>query len=355
MADRTEAPTPRRLEDARSEGQVARSLELNTASILLVGALLLGGPGKALLDGMKASLTDALSALPGATITDSWLRDWLITELIRVVPSLGVVMVGLLVTGVSVTLVQTGFLWTSKRIGFDFKRVNPLTGLQRIFSTQGLVELGRALLKLGLVGWVAYTSLQGESSELLRLSQMDFLSALQDWSNLALSLAIRVGGAYVFLAAADYAYQRWKFMRSLRMSKEEVKEDLKRSEGDPFLRGRIRAQQRRLARSRMMANVHKADVVITNPTHFAVAIAYDPQQMHAPRVLAKGAYAVAQRIVELARSSGVPVIQNIPLARALYRSVEVDQEITPELYLAVAEVLAYVFRLNGRSPHPAQP
>ena len=217
---------------------------------------------------------------------------------------------------------------------------------KRIFSGSGLIELGRALLKLALVGWVAYSYLKGQVIALSDLGQMDLASGVSKWVDLASTLAIRVGSAYLVLAAADYAFQRWRFMRSMRMTKEEIKEDYKRSEGDPFLRGRIRAQQRRMARNRMMSNVPKAKVVITNPTHFAVALDYDPDNMTAPRVLAKGAFHVAQKIVDIARKNSVPIVQNVPLARALYKSVEVDQEISPDLYLAVAEVLAYVYRLR---------
>ncbi len=353
MSDKTEAPTPRRLEEAREEGNVPRSLELNSAAILLAGALLLKGPGTGLVAGLKELLSETATSLTSMDLTEAWLRNWSIEQLWRLAPSLGIVLLGLLGVGVAVTLAQTRFLWSSKRMGFDFKRINPLSGLQRIFSGQGLVELARSLLKLVLIGYVAYSFLQSQVTDLLQLSQMDFIAALESWVGLAGSLAVRIGAAYLVLAIADYVYQRWAFMRQLKMTKEEVKEEMKRSEGDPFLRSRIRAQQRRIARNRMMANVHKASVVITNPTHFAIAIAYDPGTMSAPRVLAKGAYAVAQRIADLARKAGIPVIQNIPLARALYRTVEIDQEIPPDLYVAVAEVLAYVYRLRGKTPRPS--
>lgn len=354
MTDKTEAPTPRRLEDARAEGRVARSLELNTAAILLAGALLLRTLGGGLVGGLKDMIVHAIAALPDAVMTELWLRQWTIEQTLRLGPSLLTILLLLLLVGMSVTLGQTNFLWAGKKIGFDLSRVNPLNGFKRIFSLQGMIELGRALLKLGLVGWVAYSFLRGRLQELLALSQLDLAAGLQQWVNLASSLAIRAGGAYLALAVADYAYQRWRFLRELRMTKQELKEEIKRSEGDPFLRGRIRSQQRRMARSRMMANVHKASVVITNPTHLAVAIEYDPQRMNAPRLLAKGAYLVAQRIVQIARESGVPVIQNVPLARAIYKTVQIDQEIPPELYVAMAEVLAYVYRLRGYVQRPAQ-
>jgi flagellar biosynthetic protein FlhB len=258
------------------------------------------------------------------------------------------------VTGVAVNFAQTGLLWASKRIGFDFTRLNPLTGLKRIFSLQGLVEMFKALLKLLIVGWMAYSFLRDHATDMLTLGQTDLSSALLHWTELATALGMRVGLAYFALALADYAYQRWQYMKNLRMTKEEVKEDFKRSEGDPFIRARIRAQQRRMVRMRMMANVPKADVVITNPTHLAVAVQYNAQEMRAPKVLAKGAHHAAERIVEIARSHKIPVVQNIPVARALYHAVDIDQEIPPELYVALAEVLAYVYKLRGKVPRRPQ-
>jgi flagellar biosynthetic protein FlhB len=347
MSDKTEAPTQRRLDEAREEGQVARSLELNTAVIMLVGAFLLKGPGTTLVNAIRDLIISSINTLPTAVINENSLRTRLFSIISTLVPSFGLILVGLLVTGVSITLAQTGFLWAGKKIGFDFKRLNPLTGLQRIFSGSGLIELGRAMLKLVVVGWVAYSYLKSQINALSDLGLMDLTSGVSKWVDLASTLAIRVGSAYLVLAVADYAFQRWRFMRSMRMTKEEIKEDYKRSEGDPFLRGRIRAQQRRLARNRMMSNVPKAKVVITNPTHFAIALDYNPDAMTAPKVLAKGAFHVAQKIVEIAKQNNVPIVQNVPLARALYKSVEVDQEISPDLYLAVAEVLAYVYRLKN--------
>jgi flagellar biosynthesis protein FlhB len=245
-----------------------------------------------------------------------------------------------------VTLAQTNFLWASKKVGFDFKRLNPIDGFKRIFSSQGLIEFGRALLKLVVIGYVVYTYLRDQSNAILQTGTMDLASGVASWVSMSINMIIKVGSIYTVLAVADYAFQRWRFMRQLRMTKEEIKEEFKRSEGDPFLRGRIRAQQRKIARSRMMSNVHKAKVVITNPTHFAVALDYEATSMRAPRVLAKGAFHVAQRIVDLARENNIPVVQNVPLARALYKAVEVDHEIPPEMYLAVAEVLAYVYKIR---------
>lgn len=347
MSDKTEAPTSRRLEEARSEGRVVRSMELNTAVIILVGALLLRGPGGSLAEALKNVITTSITSLPEVEITQKWLGKELFSLGTQVLPPLGIILFGLLVTGVVATVAQTGFLWSSKKIGFDFNRVNPVNGLKRIFSTHGLIELGRALLKLGVIGWIAYSFLKKNIPTLIGLSQFDFRTSIVNFASLAMSLTLSVGEGYLILAAADYIYQRWDLMRNLRMTKEEVKEEVKRSEGDPVYKGRIRSQQRQMARRRMMSNVPKATVIVTNPTHLAIAIEYK-EKMNAPRVLAKGALHVAEKIVAVAREHRIPIVQNIPLAHALFRTVEVEEEISPDLYRAMAEVLAYVYRLRGK-------
>ncbi|MBI3762799.1 MAG: flagellar biosynthesis protein FlhB [Chloroflexi bacterium] len=348
MPERTEAPTPRHLSEARSRGQVAHSPELNAALALLVGFWLLRGPGARLANALQQIMAETVSNLPTGELTGAWLWGVIVQDALRVGPDFGLILAGLMVTGVAATVAQIGLLWADKRPAVDWNRVNPLAGLRRIFSAHGLVAFGRALLKLIVVGWVAYGFLRGHVEAVLTLSQTDLFSALGRWADLAFGLALRVGGAYLILAVADYAYQRWQWTRSLRMSREEVKEDLKSSEGDPFLRGRIRQQQRRIARQRMLARVPKADVVITNPTHLAVALGYDRATMRAPRVLAKGAALVAQRIKDVARQHGVPIVEKPPVAQALYRAVEVDREIPPPLYVAIAEVLAFVYNLKAR-------
>jgi flagellar biosynthetic protein FlhB len=343
MSDKTEAPSARRLADAREKGQIPRSMELNTAAVLLVGTLLLQGQGGGLVGAIRELLVNAISHPSVQDPNEAWLRDLFYTSAMRVLPSLGLFLISILVLGVAVTVAQTGFLWASKRVGFDFSRLNPLSGFKRIFSSQGLFEIGKNLLKLGLVGYVAYSYLNTNAAELMRLCQMDFSIAVQSWLSLAITLALRIGGSYLVLAIADYAYQRWNFMKKMRMTKEEVKEEYKHSEGNPFLKGRIRSQMRRMARTRMMTNVPKATVVITNPTHFAVAIEYNAH-MDAPKVVAKGAHLIAQRIVAIARENNIPIVENVPVARGLYRNVQVDEKIPSDFFRAVAEILAYVYR-----------
>jgi flagellar biosynthetic protein FlhB len=352
MSEGTEAPTPRRIEEARAEGNVAKSIELCAAASLLAGIWLLRISGPGLVEEIKNSLVASLSVPRAGDPSIPWLADIVFAGSRRLAPGLGIFLLGLLVAGVSVNMAQTGFLWAHKRLGFNLSRLNPLEGLKRIFSPQGLMELFKACLKLLLVGWVAYTFLRDRASDMLLLIQTDFSSAIGEWAGLASSLSMRVAFTYLVFALADYGYQRWQYMKRLRMTKEEVKEDFKRSEGDPFIRSRIRGQQRRMARLRMMEKVKKADVVITNPTHLAVAIQYNAGEMSAPKVVAKGAHRIAERIVSLARENQVPVVQNIPIARALYRTVEIDQEVPPHLYVALAEVLAYVYSLRGKTLRP---
>lgn len=349
MADKTEAPTPQRLQEAREEGQIVRSQELNTAVIILISAFLLGGPGKQLGLAFAELMSNTIIELPGNDLSVEWLRNTAFTFGGRLLPSFAFLLVGLMLAGIAVTVGQTQFLWTSKRKGFDFKRVNPLEGFKRIFSKHGLIELLRSLLKLGWVSWVAYSFLKSHYNELFLFTQYDLRTAVTTFGDLAITLFIRIGAFYVVLAAADYAYQRWDLYKNLKMSKEEIKEEVKRSEGDPMLKQRVRGMMRQLARGRMMQNVRKAAVVITNPTHLAVAIEYN-EGMKAPKVLAKGPYRVAERIVKIAKENNIPVVQNIPLARAIYKTIEIGQEISPDLYLAMAEVLAYIYKLRGKVP-----
>ncbi len=348
MANKTEAPTPRRLEEARKEGQVVHSRELTTATVLLMAALLLRGPGTTLGGGFQQMMRITLTELPSADLTAEWLRNRIVVLGGLLVSPLLLFLFGLLLSGIVVTVGQTNFLWAGKKIGFDFKRINPLEGFKRIFSRHGLIELLRSLLKIAWVSWAAYGFLKKNYLELLTFPETDLLSSIGRFSQLSISLILRIGAMYLVLAIADYAYQRWDLYQNLRMSKEEIKQEIKRSEGDPFLKSRVRNMQRQLARGRMMANVPKATVVVTNPTHLAIAIEYE-EGMRAPKVLAKGPYRVAERIVAIARENRIPVVQNIPVALAIYKTIEIGQEITPDLYLAMAEILAYVYKLKGKS------
>jgi len=354
MADKTEAPTPHRLQEAREEGQVVRSQELITAVVILSGAFLLRGPGKQLGLNFESLVIETITTLPTTVVTVESLRGIFFNFGSAILPSLAFIMFGLMLAGAVVTLGQTQFLWAGKKIGFDFKRVNPLEGFKRIFSTHGLIELLRSLLKLGWVSWIAYSFLRSRFFELISFTQFDLSAAIDSFVEVCISLAIRVGSMYLVIAVADYAYQRWELYKNLKMSKDDIKQEMKRSEGDPLLKSRIRGMQRRMARGRMMANVPNATVVITNPTHLAIAIEYH-EGMKAPKVLAKGPYHLAQKIVQIAKENRIPIVQNIPLARAIYKTIDIGQEISSDLYLAMAEILAYVYKLRGKSTFENRP
>jgi flagellar biosynthetic protein FlhB len=352
MSEKTEAPTPKRINEMRSKGQVVRSQELNTAIILITGVLILSGPGGTVVNDLKNMLVVSIGSLPSLSNTNisaAYLTRTLNDIISTLIPSLGMIMIVFLVMGAGTTLLQTRFLFAAKRMAPDLSRLNPLNGLKRIFSSHGLMELGKASLKLLVVGFFAYDFLNANVNSLMVLGRMSLGDGIMQWAGLASSLGMRIASAYLVLAFLDYIYQRWNFNKSVKMTLEEVKEEYKQSEGDPVIRGRIRAQMRRLARMRMMQNVHKATVVITNPTHLAIAIEYASDRMNAPKVLAKGAALVAQRIIQIAKDNAIPVVQNIPLAHAIYDNVEIEQEIPPELYTAMAEVLAYVYRVQGPS------
>lgn len=327
-------------------------MELNAAVTLVASIWLLTGIGKNMVSGLGELMRYTASNLPTAELTDLDLRQLIFRDFSFFFVPFVELIFALMIIGVMTTLVQTNFLWASKRPFFDGSRLNPINGFKRIFSKQGFIEMLKSLLKLLLVGWPVYTFLMANFSNIIEMIRMPLSQEINQWVNLGTSLMWRVAGSYIILAAADYAYQRWNYTRQLRMSKQEVVDDLKKSEGDPFLRGRIRQQQRRMAQSRMMSKVPKADVIVTNPTHYAVAIMYDSNKMEAPVVVAKGAFNVAQRIVEIAKENKVPVVQNVPLARAMYKMVDVDQPIPPEMYVAMAEVLAYVYRLRNQHMQP---
>jgi flagellar biosynthetic protein FlhB len=260
----------------------------------------------------------------------------------------GPVMMTALVLGILVNVLQTGFLVAPEALRPDFNRLNPLTGITRYFSARGLVETIKACAKIAIIAWIAWSTISGSYTHMLDMMKQDLPTILTVLGDLIYRLALRICGFLLVLAAADYAYQRVSFEKSIRMSKTEVKQESKQAEGSPIAKSRQRAQMRMMAKKRMMSDVPLADVIITNPTHFAVALKYDGMGMVAPRVVAKGADLIAARIREIAQENGVPIVENPPLARNLYKNVEVGQDIPPDLYSAVAEVLAYVFQINAR-------
>lgn len=347
--ERTEPPTPRRRERARRKGQVARTAELTSALLLagLFGALYFYGGtiGRSLARYTRWMYETWL--LPGAGATDPENVHALFTG----VSAFAATLLGpVLALAVGVAFLsqaaQVGLVASAEPLKPQLKRIDPVAGFKRIFSKRAFVELLKASVKFLIIGYLCYSLLQAHLPQLLILSEIPLADALNLTGRLVVQLALRVAVALGVLAALDYGYQRWEHEQSIRMTKQELKEELRETEGDPKVRAKIRQRQRRIASLRMMAQVPKADVVITNPVHLAVALAYDPDRMEAPQVVAKGAGPLARRIREIAQEHHVPVVENVWLARALYESTAINAPIPEELYRAVAEVLAFVYRLR---------
>lgn len=345
-SEKTEAATPKRREDARKKGQVPKSHELTSVLSLLAGVVIMKsiGPG----------LVDHVLDLMGSTFRNLASGDWTVAGMSVYGASIGTAYVSMMAplffaimaVGVAGNALQTGFVLSSKPLTPDFSRVDPFKGAKRIISQRSIVELVKSLMKLAIVGYVVYQALQDKYLQIVSLSGSDIHGAAGVIAGIAMDVLMKAGMALFGVAALDYAYQRWEYQRNLRMTKQEVREELRQSEGDPKIKSKLRQQQRQMASRRMMHDVPKADVVVTNPTHFAVAIQYRPESMRSPRVVAKGQMLIAERIKEIAREHGVPVMENKPLAQALYKSVEVGFEIPPSLYHAVAEILAFIYSLK---------
>ncbi|MGI9951201.1 flagellar biosynthesis protein FlhB [Moorellaceae bacterium AZ2] len=343
--EKTEEATPHRLQEVRRKGQAARSNDLTTALVLLVIIPFLYWRRDVFLEGM-ARLVGEFVSRPRQDFDADTLGALLYPALWEMGEML-VLLFGLAAAvGVAANFAQVGFLFSGENISPRLENLDPIKGLQRLFSRRSLVELVKGLGKVFLTGAVVWQIVRGRFYDLLFTMDMSLVQVLETVSHLVFQVALAAVTVFLAIAVLDYLFQKREFLRSLRMTKTELKEELKQTEGDPLVRSRLREKQRQLARHRMMHAVPRATVVITNPTHLAVALRYQEQE-GAPRVVAKGAGSIARRIVEVARENRVPVVQNPPVAQALYRQVELDQEIPVELYQAVAEILAHIYRLQG--------
>lgn len=347
--EKTEQPTGKRMRDARKKGQVAKSMEINSAAILLVGLVALTIWGGIMLTQVLAIERFLFSQVGQIQITTELLPGYLFSGIKWMFRTLIPVMIPIVIVGIAVNLLQFGFIFSLHSIKPTFSKISPKQGLQKLFSKKSLVELVKNIIKVIIVGWVGYLTVAGMAEEMI---------PLMDQSAWAIYLWIckgiaKIGFYTVFailiLALFDLAFQRWSHAQELKMTKQEVKDEHKQTEGDPKVKGHIRQIQFRTAMQRMMKKVPTAEVVITNPTEVAVALAYDETTMRAPTVVAKGKRLIAKRIREIAMEHDIPLVENPPLARELYKVVEVNQEIPGNFYQTVAEILAYVYRLKGEN------
>ncbi|PWB82189.1 MAG: flagellar biosynthesis protein FlhB [Candidatus Methylomirabilota bacterium] len=347
--ERTESATPKRRQEARSRGQMARSQEISSAMLLLSSTLAFYLFGGSLLNGLVGVMRVYLGQAMGGELTLPGIQQTMLGASIRMAMLLAPFMGTLVAVAYAANVAQVGFTPNTSALSLKWERLNPMTGFKRLFAPgRMLVEIVKSPLKFALVGLLVYRTVSGHLAEIPLLVDMAPVEVLTWVGRLCFQLALRVSLVFVALAAADYGWQRWQFEKSIRMSRQEVKEEMKQAEGDPVVKGRIKGLQRQAAMRRMMADVPKADVVVVNPIHFAVAMRYESTSMEAPTVVAKGALLVAERIVATARAHGVPIVEDPPLARALYKSVSIGRQIPIHLYKAVAEILAYVYQMTGK-------
>lgn len=347
--ERTEAATPRKLQTLRDDGKVSKSQEVLSAASILAGILTVYSFGGTIWGTLRVLVTDQMIALRQPDFTDTSLMELAIVTSITFFTVMAPLLVAMPLIGVIANVGQSGLLLSGKSVTPDLSRIDPIAGFKRMFSLRILVELLKNTIKIGVVGWLLYRAYLDSFPIFLSLTGADLAGSLSMFVSTAFSTSLTIGAAFFILAAVDFGYQRWEFLRGAKMTKQEMKEEYKQSEGAPEIRAAIRRRQRRMAMSRMMQNVPTADVVVTNPTHFAVAIRYRGDEMTAPMVIAKGQDLIAQRIKQLAREHNVPVVENKPLARALFAAAEVDQEIPYDLFQGVAQVLAYIYSLKRRS------
>lgn len=352
--EKTEQPTSKKLDDARKEGQVAKSKEIANAFGLLALFLLLkfyvGSMGESfveLFEGIYGQIPDIIQMydgmVPVAAIT-LVLRSMLLRMLLIMAPVLIVAVVVAFVCDV----VQVKWKVTTKPLQPKFNKLNPIKGFSRIFSANSLIELLKSIAKLGIIGYVVYSYIKDHLSEIYILYDLTLNRAIGLIGDIVIDVGIRIAAVYMVLAFLDFVYQKWKFKQDMMMTKQEVKDEYKNQEGDPQIKGKQKQRMREASTRRMMQQLPEADVVITNPTHYAVAVKYDPDKYDAPYVLAKGQDYLAQKIKEIAKENDVEIVENKPLARMLYANVEIGELIPPELYQAVAEVLAFVYHLKGK-------
>ncbi len=347
--DRTEPATPRRRQEARERGHVARSQDLSSAMVLLAAIVALKWYGGEMLAALSDVMRGILEEVGRFELTTENVRAYGIVAGLAVGRILAPVLLAVVSAGIVVNLLQVGFLFTGTALEFRLDRMDPIAGFGRIFSWRGVVRLISVVMKMTIIATIVWVTLRDHEQAFLSLMDTDVQEISRYLLAVAWTMSIRVAIALLAFALLDYGYQRFQYELDLRMSRQEVQEELKRLEGDPEIKRRRRRIQRNLALQRMMAAVPKAAVVITNPTELAIALEYDPKEHDAPRVIAKGAGYVAERIRDVAGENGIPIVRKPELAQLLFRTVEVGRTIPVDLYKAVADILAYVYRITGRT------
>lgn len=350
--EKTEKATLKRKQDARKKGQVLQSREIPSSLILLIVFLSVKLLGSYMYREIEAfyrlCVNDLALTFDVLSLNEVMrLMSLVLVQLLKIIgPVFGIAFVA----GTVASYAQVGSLFTLETLKPKFSKLNPVNGIKRIFSIRGLTELIKSLLKIIVISIVAWQSIRGELTNIVKLMDQDLTVASVYIFSTAIDIAIKICVMMFIIAILDYAYQWWQYEKDLRMTKQEIKEEYKEIEGNPETRQRIRQKQREASMRRMLSEVPKADVVITNPTHYAVAIQYDADKAPAPIVIAKGQDYMAKRIKDIAKENGIETVENKPLAQALYKAVDIGEQVPPELYQAVAEILAFVYQLKGKIP-----
>ncbi len=348
--EKTEQPTAKKRDEARKEGQVAKSQEITTALMFLIAFTTLSLMSNYIVTRVISIMSNSfvrISDWDDIFVIDYikvYLNDIAVYTLITVLP----IMLIILLAGVINNVIQVGWKPTTKPLKPKFSKLDPIKGFKRIFAMRALIDLIKSIAKLVIIVLVVYNTVKDELINIYLLFDYGLQYSVSFYAGLAFKMGISIGAIFIILGILDLIYQKWKHTKDLKMSKQEVKDEYKQSEGNPEIKGKIKSKMREAAMRRMMQDVPSADVIITNPTHFAVAIKYDNASGGAPKVVAKGQDHLAFRIREIAKDNDVPIVENKPLARTLYANVDIGREIPPDLYQAVAEVLAYVYKLKNK-------
>ncbi len=344
--DKTEDPTPHRLKEARRKGQVFKSMEINSALNILAVMFLFLLLSNVVFNSLGGMVTHYLEGEANTRLTQDNMPAMFGEAIILFFSITGPVLLVALVTGVASNLVQVGFLFSGTHVTPQFNKINPLQGVKKIISRKALFEMFKALAKIVIIGGVTYIFVRGFMEEMMVLVGQEVALSAQLFWHIMVRTGFTVGLVFLGLAILDWIYQRYEFQQQLRMSRREVKDEHKHLEGDPLIQSKIKEKQRYIARQRMMQEVPESDVVITNPTEIAVALRYREEQDEAPVVVAMGVEVLAQRIREIARENEVPIVENPPVARSIWENSELGEQIPVEMYQAVAEILAMVYRLK---------
>ncbi|WP_181348727.1 flagellar biosynthesis protein FlhB [Thalassobacillus sp. CUG 92003] len=344
--EKTEEATPKKREDSKKKGQVAKSQDVNTAILMLFVFGLLYIIGGFLKDIFTGLYQNAFQEYMHWDLTEQNVYQVFIESIIEISKALAPIMGVAIVAGIASNLLQVGVMFTGEPLKFDLKKIDPIKGSKKIFSARALVELVKSLLKITLIGTITFSIIWINKNEILMMSQKSVDVALAFFGETTVIMGLASALGLLLLSVLDYTYQKYDHEKNIRMSKKDIKDETKNMEGDPQVNSKIKEKQRQMSMQRMMSEVPEADVVITNPTHYAIAIKYDEDKASAPIVVAKGVDFIAQKIKEVARANDVVTIENRALARSLYQESDIDEPIDEQFYKAVAEVLAYVYQLQ---------